>query len=51
MLIYKGVGFNVTYRWQDKINWEGTFGSGEVPAFGTADVMLSYSTFSHKEPY
>ncbi|MCY7420763.1 MAG: TonB-dependent receptor [Chitinophagaceae bacterium] len=39
---YKGFGFNVNYRWQDKINWEGTFGSGEVPSYGTADAMLSY---------
>lgn len=40
--VYKGWGFNVNYRWQDKINWEGTFGSGEVPAYGTLDGMISY---------
>lgn len=40
--VWKGWGFNVNYRWQDKINWEGTFGSGEVPAYGTLDGMISY---------
>ena len=39
---YKGFGFNINYRWQDKINWQGTFGSGEVPSYGTTDAMLSY---------
>lgn len=39
---HKGFGFNLNYRWQDKLNWEGTFGSGEVPAYGTLDAMLSY---------
>ena len=40
--VYNGWGFNVNYRWQDKINWEGTFGTGEVPAYGTLDGMISY---------
>ena len=40
--VYKGWGFNVNYRHQDKINWEGTFGTGEVPAYGTLDGMISY---------
>ena len=40
--VYKGFGFNVNYRWQEKLNWEGTFGSGEVPAYGTLDGMISY---------
>jgi len=40
--VWKGWGFNANYRWQDKINWEGTFGSGEVPAYGTLDGMISY---------
>lgn len=40
--IYKGIGFNVIYKWQDKINWEGTFGSGTIPSFGTLDAQISY---------
>lgn len=39
---YKGLGFNAIYKWQDKVNWEGTFGSGEIPSFGTVDFQLSY---------
>jgi outer membrane receptor protein involved in Fe transport len=39
---YKGIGFNIHYRWQDKVNWEGTFGSGVVPAYGTLDAQVSY---------
>jgi len=44
--LYKGIGFNLNYRWQDKINWEGTFGAGEVPAYGTLDAMISYRVSS-----
>ncbi len=42
--IAKSWGFSMIYRWQDKVNWEGTFGSGEVPAYGTWDGMISYKT-------
>jgi hypothetical protein len=35
-------GFNVLYRWQDKVFWEGTFGSGSVDAFGSLDAQVSY---------
>ncbi|MDB5200131.1 MAG: TonB-dependent receptor [Chitinophagaceae bacterium] len=40
--VYKGWGFNVNYRHQAKINWEGTFAAGEVPAYGSLDGMISY---------
>ncbi|MET4081420.1 outer membrane receptor protein involved in Fe transport [Pedobacter sp. UYP30] len=39
--IFKNVGFNVQYRWQDKFYWNSTFVSGEVPAFSTADAQLN----------
>lgn len=45
---YKGVGFNIIYKWQDKINWEGTFGSGTIPAFGTLDAQVSYNFTKQK---
>ncbi len=38
----KSFGFSVVYRWQDKINWEGVFGSGPVPSYGTMDAQISY---------
>ncbi len=37
-----GLGFNLIYKWQDKTNWEGTFGSGEIPSFSTLDAQISY---------
>lgn len=39
---YKGFGFNVLYKWQDKVSWEGTFGTGTIPSFGVVDLLLSY---------
>jgi hypothetical protein len=38
----KGFGFNIIYKWQDKVFWEGTFGTGEIPSFGTLDAQISY---------
>lgn len=39
---YKGFGFNFIYKWQDDVNWEGTFGTGTIPSFGTLDAAISY---------
>jgi len=39
---WKQFGFNINYRWQDKVNWEGTFASGIIPAFGTLDGQINY---------
>jgi outer membrane receptor protein involved in Fe transport len=44
----KGFGFNVVYKWQDKVNWEGTFGSGTIPSFGTLDAQVSYKFTKQK---
>lgn len=35
-------GFNFVYRWQDEMDWEGTFAAGKVPAYGTLDGQISY---------
>jgi outer membrane receptor protein involved in Fe transport len=40
--IVKNIGFNVQYRWQEKFTWASTFGTGEVPAFGTLDGQVSF---------
>ncbi len=40
--LYKGFGFNINYKWQDKVQWQGTFAAGEIPSFGTLDLLLSY---------
>ncbi len=41
--VYKGLGFNMLYRWQDEVMWEGTFGSAEIPSYGVFDGMISYN--------
>lgn len=41
--VYKHIGFNAVYRWQDKVNWEGTFGSAQIPSFGSLDAHISYT--------
>jgi outer membrane receptor protein involved in Fe transport len=38
----KRVGFNITYRWQDEVTYQGDFASGLLPAFQTVDAMVSY---------
>lgn len=40
--LVNGFGFHVNYKWQDKVDWQGTFAAAEIPAFGTVDLMLSY---------
>lgn len=40
--VVSGFGFNIIYKWQDKVDWEGTFGTGQIPSFGTMDALLSY---------
>jgi outer membrane receptor protein involved in Fe transport len=35
-------GFNFVYRWQDDVDWEGTFAAGKIPSFGSLDGQISY---------
>ena len=35
-------GFNLVWRWQDKVNWQGTFASGEIDAFGNFDAQINH---------
>jgi len=35
-------GFNILYRWQDEMLWEGTFGTGQVASFSSLDGQVSY---------
>ncbi len=39
---WKGVGFNVIGKWQDVNHYEGTFVSGDLPAFWWVDAQVSY---------
>ena len=38
----KRVGFNLTYRWQDEVDFQGDFANGLIPAYQTLDGQLSY---------
>jgi outer membrane receptor protein involved in Fe transport len=35
-------GFNLVWRWQDKVNWQGTFGTGSIDSYGTFDAQVSH---------
>jgi len=39
--IIKNVGFNVSYRWQDRFYWNSSFTSGEVPSYSTLDAQVN----------
>lgn len=41
--VYRNIGFNLAYRWQDAFHWNSTFSAGEVPAFGTMDAQINYT--------
>ncbi|WP_346320630.1 TonB-dependent receptor [Chitinophaga sp. YIM B06452] len=40
--VYKNIGFNISYRWQDTYLWNSTFAVGDIPAFSTLDAQISY---------
>ena len=37
------IGFNFAWRWQDAFLWESTFAVGEVDAYSTLDLQISYA--------
>lgn len=46
--IAKNVGFNISYRWQDKYQWNSSFAAGEVPSFTNVDAQVSYRLPKYK---
>ena len=44
----KRFGFDLSYRWQDEINFQADFANGIVPAFQTVDAQVSYKFFKPK---
>jgi len=40
--VYKNIGFNVVFKWQDNNYYEGTFISGTLPYFGWWDGQITY---------
>jgi outer membrane receptor for ferrienterochelin and colicin len=41
--VWKGLGFGLSYRWQDDMFYESTFGTGTVPSFGALDAQLNWN--------
>jgi iron complex outermembrane recepter protein len=41
--VWKELGFNIAFRWQDSFLWQSAFGQGEIPAFGVLDAQVNYS--------
>lgn len=46
--IYRGIGFNTVYKWQDENFYEGTFVTGTLPSFGWLDAQVSYKVKNSK---
>lgn len=40
--IWRGIGFELNFRWVSAYNWRTDFASGKVPAYHTLDVMIQY---------
>lgn len=40
--LFKYLGFNINYRWQDDYTWVSSFAAGKVDAFGTVDAQVNY---------
>ncbi|MEX2589884.1 MAG: TonB-dependent receptor [Chitinophagales bacterium] len=41
-MIWKGLGFNVNWKWVDDYFWESSFGDGQVESFNILDAQLNY---------
>ena len=39
--VFKNVGFNIVWRWQNTVYWESTLANGDVPAFQTIDAQVN----------
>lgn len=49
--VYKNIGFNVVFKWQDNNYYEGTFVSGTLPYFGWWDAQVSYRPAGTKSTF
>jgi len=49
--VYKNIGFNAIYRWQDENYYEGTFVTGTLPSFGWLDAQVSYKVPKSKSQF
>jgi len=49
--VYKGIGFNVNYRWNDSYFWESSFADAELRARSTIDAQVSYTLTKWKSVF
>jgi outer membrane receptor protein involved in Fe transport len=47
----KYTGFNIIWRWQDEVFWEGTFATGTIPHYGTLDAQWTYRLKNSKNQF
>jgi outer membrane cobalamin receptor len=40
--VWKGLGFGVNFHWQDKLNWQSAFATGEIKQIHTLDLEVHY---------
>ena len=40
--LFKNIGFNIVWRWQDAFLWESPLANGTVPAYNTFDAQVTY---------
>lgn len=41
--LFKNVGFNLNFKWQDAYLWQSSLATGNVPTFNTIDAQVTYS--------
>ena len=41
--VYKGLGFNVNFKWQSAYLWQSALATGNVPSFYTFDAQITYA--------
>lgn len=46
--IFKDMGFNVNYRYQESFLWQSFYGTGTMPAYGVLDAQVNYKITSLK---
>lgn len=46
--LFKDLGFNVNYRYQESFLWQSFYGQGTMPAYGVLDAQVNYKITSIK---
>ncbi len=46
--VVKNLGFDISYRWQERFLWQSGFANGYVEAYGVVDAQVSYKLKDYK---